>query len=122
MMNMKGSHANSGMPHWADVTSDNILSALLRPSLRLIRNMQSVLEKTPPELLHDIYEDGIVLTGASAQLYGLDKLMERKMKLPVRIAQDADIAVALGAGKALEYIDKMEHIDYGILNPLSVAY
>ncbi len=119
---MKGRHTQTGMPHWVDVTSDNMLSALLRPSLRLIRNMQAVLEKTPPELLHDIYEDGIVLTGASSLLYGLDKLMERKMKLPVRIAQDADISVALGAGKALGYIDKMDRMDYGGLNPLSIAY
>ena len=119
---MKGSHSKTGMPHWADVTSDDMLAALLRSSLRLIRNMQGVLEQTPPELLHDIYEDGIVLTGASSLLYGFDKLVEKKMKLPVRIAYDADICVALGAGKALEFIDKMEHVSYGMLNPLSVAY
>lgn len=119
---MKGSHAHTGMPHWADITSDDMLAAMLRSSLRLIRSLHAVLENTPPELMRDISEDGIVLTGASANLYGLDRLMERKIKLPVKIAPDADICVAMGAGKALQFMDTMEQVSYGSLNPLSMAY
>ena len=64
-----------------------------------------------------------MLTGASALLYGLPILMEKKMKIPIRVAPDPDICVALGAGRALPFIDQMElGRAKGGLNPLSEAY
>ena len=120
---VKGRHAKNGLPYWIHLSSDEILEALLVPVLRIIRELYQVLEKTPPELLKDICEDGIVLTGASALLYGLPILMEKKMNIPVRVAADPDICVALGAGRALPFIDQMElGRAKGGLNPLSEAY
>lgn len=81
-----------------------------------------MLEETQPELVADIYAEGIVLTGGSARLYGFDNLIAKKTKLPVHVAENPDHCVVLGAGKGLEYIDKMDQKGEGMLNPLLAEY
>lgn len=119
---VKGRNAMTGLPQWADVTSDEALEALIDSAMQIIRMIQEMLEKTPPELMGDIYSDGMVLTGGSAQLYGIDQLISKKTKMPVHIADDPQDCVALGAGKAIKFIDNVESNSYGVLNPLSDAY
>lgn len=119
---VKGRNAMTGLPQWADITSDEALEALIESAMKIVRTVQEMLEKTPPELMGDIYSDGMILTGGSAQLYGFDELFSKKTKMPVRVAEDAQNCVALGAGKAIKFIDDMENNTYGVLNPLSDAY
>ena len=119
---VKGRNAMTGLPQWADISCDEILEALIEPAMQIVHTIQEMLEKTPPELMGDVYSDGIILTGGSAQLFGFDKLIAKKAKMPVNIAQDSQICVALGAGKAIQFIDDMENKKYGVLNPLSAAY
>ncbi|WP_312693372.1 rod shape-determining protein [Caproiciproducens sp.] len=119
---VKGRNAMTGLPQWADISCDEILEALIEPAMQIVRTIQEMLEKTPPELMGDVYTDGIILTGGSAQLYGVDTLISKKAKMPVNVAQDSQICVALGAGKAIQFIDDMQNKGYGILNPLSAAY
>lgn len=119
---VKGRNALSGLPQWADISSDEILEALIEPAMLIVRTVQEMLEKTPPELMGDVYTDGIYLTGGSAVLYGFDKLMSKKAKMPVQVAEEPDICVAVGAGKATRFIDDLENKQYGVVNPLSAAY
>lgn len=119
---VKGRNAMTGLPQWADISCDEILEALIEPAMQIVRTIQEMLEKTPPELMGDVYTDGIILTGGSAQLYGVDTLISKKAKMPVNVAQDSQICVALGAGKAIQFIDDMQNKGYGVLNPLSAAY
>ena len=119
---VKGRNAMTGLPQWADISCDEILEALIEPAMQIVRTIQEMLEKTPPELMGDVYTDGIILTGGSAQLYGVDTLIFKKAKMPVNVAQDSQICVALGAGKAIQFIDDMQNKGYGVLNPLSAAY
>lgn len=119
---VKGRNAMTGLPQWADISSDEALEALIDSAMQLIRVIQEMLEKTPPELMGDIYSDGMILTGGSAQLYGFDQLLSKKTKMPVHVAEDPQNCVALGAGKAIKFIDDMENKTYGVLNPLSAAY
>ena len=119
---VKGRNAMTGLPQWADITSDEILEALIDSVMQIIRVIQEMLEKTPPELIGDVYSDGMILTGGSAQLFGLDKLISRKAKMSVHIAEDPQNCVAVGAGKATRFIDDLENKAYGVLNPLSAAY
>lgn len=119
---VKGRNAMTGLPQWADITSDETLEALIDSAMQIIRVLQEMLEKTPPELMGDIYSDGMVLTGGSAQLYGFDQLLSKKTKMPVRVAPDSQSCVALGAGKAIAYVDSVDGNAYGVLNPLSDAY
>lgn len=119
---VKGRNAMTGLPQWADVTCDEMLEAMIEPAMQIVRTIQEMLEKTPPELMGDVYSDGIILTGGSANIYGFDPLISKKVKMPVNIAKDSQICVALGAGKAIKFIDDMENKGYGVLNPLSAAY
>lgn len=119
---VKGRNAMTGLPQWADITSDEVLEALIDSAMQIVKVVQDMLEKTPPELIGDVYSDGMILTGGSAQLFGLDSLISKKTKMPVHIAPDAQNCVAIGAGKAIQYIDDMENKAYGVLNPLSAAY
>ena len=119
---VKGRNAMTGLPQWADISCDEMLEALVEPAMQIIRTVQEMLEKTPPELMGDIFTDGIILTGGSAQLYGFDRLISKKAKMPVHIAEEPDMCVARGAGLAIKYIDDIENKSYGVLNPLSAAY
>lgn len=119
---VKGRNAMTGLPQWADISSDEALEALIDSAMQLIRVIQEMLEKTPPELMGDIYSDGMILTGGSAQLYGFDQLLSKKTKMPVHVADDPQNCVVMGAGKAIKFIDDMENKTYGVLNPLSAAY
>ncbi len=119
---IKGRNAMTGLPQWADISCDEMLEALIEPAMKIVRTIQEMLEKTPPELMGDVYSDGIILTGGSAQLYGVDMLISKKAKMPVKLAEDSQICVALGAGKAIQFIDDIQNKGYGVLNPLSAAY
>lgn len=119
---VKGRNAMTGLPQWADISSDEILEAIIEDAMQIIRVIQEMLEKTPPELVGDIYGDGLILTGGSAQIYGFDRLISKKVKMPVHVAEDPQSCVALGAGKAIRFIDDIENKAYGVINPLSAVY
>ena len=74
----------------------------------IVTVVKQALEQTPPELGADIAEHGIVLTGGSALLRGLDRLIAEETSLPVIVAEDALTCVARGGGKALEMIGRQE--------------
>ena len=76
--------------------------------MKITQEIQRVLQSTPPELMGDILSDGIIVTGASAQIYGFDKLIARKTEIPVRIADNPATCVVEGAGKAIQFIDDMD--------------
>lgn len=119
---VKGRNAMTGLPQWADITSDEILEALVDSAMQIVRAVQDILEKTPPELMGDIFSDGMYLTGGSVKLYGLDRLIAKKTKLEVHVADDPQNCVARGAGMAIRYIDTVEGEDSGQINPLSAVY
>ncbi len=119
---IKGRNALTGLPQGIDFTSDEMLEALIDQAMQIAREIQEMLEETPPELVGDIYTDGIVLTGGSAQLYGFDTLISKKTRLPVRVAEEPDTCVVLGAGKALKFVDDLDDQGLGAMNPLSAEY
>ena len=119
---VKGRNVMTGLPQGTDLTAEEVLEALIEPAMQIIHTAQEVLENTPPELMGDIYTDGIILTGGSAQLSGFDTLISKKTKMPVFVPEEPQNCVAIGAGKAIQFIDDMENRNYGILNPLSAVY
>lgn len=119
---VKGRNAMTGLPQWTDITSDEMLEAMIDPAMQIVRALQDLLERTPPELVGDVYEDGGVLTGGSSRIFGFPQLLSRKAKMPIRLAEAPEDCVALGAGKAIRYIDDADKKEYGVLNPLSAAY
>ena len=116
---LKGRNAMSGLPESTIMNSDEMIEALIEPAISIIRTVQATMEETPPELLADIFTDGIYLTGGSANLYGFSTLLSKKTKVPVVTFENPEDCVALGAGKAIKYIDKIDGSSK--MNPL-VAY
>ncbi|MDD5952107.1 MAG: rod shape-determining protein [Oscillospiraceae bacterium] len=119
---IKGSHARSGLPMWRDLTSDEVLEALLNPALKITRTINNVLESVAPDLLSDILEDGITVTGASAKLYGFDRLISRKTHLPVTVPPSPELCAVNGAGEAIRYVRDLDNGAYGVINPLHKSY
>lgn len=118
---LKGRNALNGLPETTEMNSDEMIEALIEPSIQIIKTVQATLEETPPELLSDIFTDGIYLTGGSANLYGFSTLLSKKTKIPVVTFENPENCVVLGAGKAIKYIDKIDNGSHGKMNPL-VAY
>ena len=96
------------MPTTVKVHSREMLEALLEPAMMIVDAVHTVLERTPPELAADISDKGIYMTGGGCLIDGLDKLLQEKTGINVMIAQDTVSCVALGTGKALDTLDKLD--------------
>ena len=105
-MDVTGRNLISGLPRTVRVTGNEMMEALEEPIQTIFEALHGVLERTPPELAADISETGVCMTGGGSLLYGLDRLLTEKLKLPCYVAEDAISCVAIGTGKALEDIDK----------------
>ena len=107
-MEIRGRDLSSGLPKTVVVYSSEMLEALIEPAMMIVDAVHSVLEKTPPELAADISDRGIYMTGGGCLVDGLDKLLQEKTGINVMIADDAVSCVALGTGKALDNLDKLD--------------
>ena len=107
-MEIRGRDLLTGLPKTVTITSSEMLEALIEPAMMIIDAVHSVLERTPPELAADISNKGIYMTGGGCLVDGLDKLLQEKTGINVMIAQDAISCVALGTGKALDDLDKLD--------------
>ena len=101
-MEVRGRDLLSGLPQTVVVSSQEIRECMAEPILQIVTRVKNVLEKTPPELASDIIERGIMLTGGTALLRGLDTLIAETVNVPTYVADDPLSCVALGTGKALE--------------------
>ena len=107
-MLVKGRDITSGLPVEIEVTSDEVYNALSECAEKILEGVHSILEETPPELVADISERGIYITGGGGMVWGLDKLISEKTGIPVMIAEDAQSCVAIGTGKALNHVELLE--------------
>ncbi len=98
----------TGLPKTISISSDEMAEALFETAVLIADAVHGVLERTLPELVGDISQNGIVLTGGGGLMWGLDILLKKRTGIEVRIAEDAISCVALGTGKALEYINKLQ--------------
>ncbi len=101
-MEMRGRDLITGLPKEITVNDGQIREAMHRSIATIIENIKAALENTPPELVSDIYERGIVLTGGTSLLRGLDQLISRQAQIPVRVAEDPMTCAVRGAGALLD--------------------
>ncbi|MBE7001130.1 MAG: rod shape-determining protein [Ruminococcaceae bacterium] len=106
-MVVKGRDAKSGMPRDITITAKEICAVLQKSALRIADEVLSVLEETSPELVGDIADTGIVLTGGGSQLWGMDVLLQNRIGIPCTVADDPASCVAYGCGKSLAWITRM---------------
>ena len=104
----RGRDLVTGLPKSVDVTSEEMMDALEEPLYAITEAVHNVLERTPPELAADISNSGIIITGGGALLYGIDKRIEERTGIKVIVAEDPKSCVAIGTGKALDELDRLE--------------
>ena len=97
-MQIRGRDLINGLPKGIIITDIQVREAISKTIGQIIENIKITLETTPPELVADIYEHGVTLTGGGALLRGLDKEIAQAIKIPVRIADDPLTCVARGTG------------------------
>lgn len=101
-MEVQGRDNVSGLPRTVTLTTGEVVEALSDPLAQIATVVKNVLSNTPPELASDIIDRGIVLTGGGALLRGISDYLTRQTGVPVYRAENPLIAVAVGAGRALE--------------------
>ena len=104
---VKGRSLLTGLPSVVAVSSTDTFEAFEEVTERIIEAVHSVLESTPPELVADISENGIILTGGNSQLWGFDRLIASRTNITTLNADDADLCVANGLGRALGWVGDM---------------
>ncbi|MEK7452269.1 MAG: rod shape-determining protein, partial [Patescibacteria group bacterium] len=109
-MEMRGRDLITGLPREISITDTQLREATDRSVRTIVENIKATIEKTPPELVADIYERGIILTGGGALLRGLDSLISRHAEIPVRVAEDPITCVVRGAGLLLENEELLKDI------------
>lgn len=105
---IRGRCLMTGLPKLIKVTSTEMLEALEEPVTAIAEAVHAVLENTPPELAADISDQGMVMTGGGSLLNGLNKLIQDRTGISVRIAEEPISCVAIGTGKSLENIEVLE--------------
>jgi rod shape-determining protein MreB len=109
-MEVRGRDLINGLPRSVLVNDSQIREATERTINKIIENIKNTLEITPPELVADIYENGIHLAGGGALLRNLDKEIARVTKIPVRVADDPLTCVVRGAGILLSDTDLLNKV------------
>lgn len=109
-LEMRGRDMVTGLPREVVITDKEVREAISKSVRSMVANIKAVLEGTPPELVADIYERGIVLTGGGALLLGFDKLIAKEAEIPVRVADDPLTCVVRGSGILLDNLDLLKNI------------
>ncbi len=104
---IKGRCLMTGLPKSIRVTSSEMMEAFEEPVERILEAIHGVLERTPPELVADISDNGIVMTGGGSLVEGFDKLITSRTGIQTVVADDAISCVAEGTGRSLEWVSSM---------------
>jgi len=109
-MPMRGRDLVTGLPKEVIINDEQIREALSRSIRIIVNNIRSTIEETPPELLADIMQRGIILAGGGSLIRGLDRLVADQSDMPVRMMEDPLTAVVRGTGIVLEDIEALRDV------------
>ena len=107
-MTVKGRDVKTGLPRDVLISSSEMLELLSRPARLIVDEILSVLEQASPELVGDISQNGIILTGGGSLIWGMDRVIHDRTEIPCMVADNAESCVALGCGKGLQWISSMQ--------------
>ncbi len=114
---MRGRDLVTGLPKEIIVNDSQIRKALSRSVKMIVDAVKETIENTPPELVADIMNRGIIMVGGGSLLRGFDKLLEEETKMPIKVEEDPLTTVARGTGIILEDVEKLKEVlvplDYG---------
>ena len=109
-MLVRGRDLVTGLPREVAITDSDIREAIFQSLSIFVDAIKEVLESTPPEVVSDIMRRGLILTGGSANLRGLDELLEKELEIPIHLADDPLTAVVRGTGIVLDDLDRYRDI------------
>ncbi|HAH04627.1 MAG: Cell shape determining protein, MreB/Mrl family [Parcubacteria group bacterium GW2011_GWA2_43_17] len=107
---MRGRDLMTGLPKEYTISNQQIREAIIRSVRQIVEAIRNTIEKTPPELVVDIYERGILLSGGTALLKGLDKIIGAEIKIPIHVIDDPLTSVVRGTGIILEDLDNLKDV------------
>jgi rod shape-determining protein MreB len=105
VMETKGRDVITGLPRTITVATNEIVESIQEDLQEMVRAIKTVLEDTPPELIADIIDKGMVMTGGTALLRNLDRYIAQAIGVPCFVAEDPLLCVAKGTGVALDNLD-----------------
>ena len=109
-ISVRGRDLVSGLPKEVFLDNEQVREALSRSIRIIINNIKTAIEETPPELVSDIMQKGIILAGGGSLIRGLDKLVASQTEMPVRMMEDPLTAVVRGTGIVLEDIESLREV------------
>lgn len=107
-MDVRGRDLINGLPKTIQINSEDVVEALKEPLQKIADGVRRVLELAPPELVADIIDRGIIMTGGGALLKNFDELLRQTTGIPVVVAEYATDSVALGTGQALDMLNVLQ--------------
>lgn len=112
-MQVKGRGGKTSTYKEVLVSEDDVMEAMLPVAKEIAEEVLNVLDRTDPQLIGDLADNGITLTGGCSQIWGMDRLLSEITQLPVTVADDADSCCAYGCGRSLDW---MNHMTEGPIN------
>ncbi len=109
-MQVRGRDLVSGLPKEVTINDEQARDALSRSIRIIVNSIKTVAEETPPELLSDIMQRGIILAGGGGLIRGIDSVIANHTEIPVRMMEDPLTAVVRGTGIVLEDIESLREI------------
>jgi rod shape-determining protein MreB len=109
-VNLRGRDLLTGLPRSVEVGADQIREAIEPSVVQIVETIRETIEETPPELVADIMDQGVVLAGGGALLAGLDRRVAEATQMPVHVADDPLTCVVRGTGIVLQDLDGMQRV------------
>jgi rod shape-determining protein MreB and related proteins len=109
-MPVRGRDLVTGFPKEILMNDEKVREALSRSIRIIVNNIKTVIEETPPELISDIMQRGIILAGGGSLIRGLDRLIANQTDMPVRMMEDPLTAVVRGTGIVLEDLENLKDV------------
>jgi rod shape-determining protein MreB len=107
---VRGRDLMTGLPKTVEMNTIQVREALAETVDEIVNTVKETLEQTPPELITDIMDRGVILAGGGALLRGLDELVSHETMMPVYVAEDPLTTVARGTGLVLEELDTLKRV------------
>lgn len=105
---VRGKNFKTGMPDSIVISSNELVEPIREVVNEVIVSIKNVLAKTPPELISDIVDRGMILSGGTAQLRGLDELLTKSIGIPAYVVEDPLSCVVRGLNTALKNVDEFK--------------
>lgn len=109
-MDVRGRNLVTGLPKTVTLHSTEIQEAMKENLMKILETIRATLETSPPELSGDIVDRGVILTGGGALINGMQEWLSQEIVVPVHLAPSPLESVAIGTGRSLKFIHKLQKV------------